>query len=66
MNTATRVQILDEAICISHCANILGKVLIKLFSFQLYVNSRAHWLFNLGMCVAPERVTNENTNKDIR
>ena len=25
MNTATRVQILDEADCISHCSNTLGK-----------------------------------------
>ena len=25
MDTATRVQILDEADCISHCTNTLGK-----------------------------------------
>ena len=25
MNTATRVQILDETDCISHCTNTLGK-----------------------------------------
>ena len=25
MDTATRVQILDETDCISHCTNILGK-----------------------------------------
>ena len=25
MKTVTQVQILDEAFCISHCANMLGK-----------------------------------------
>ena len=27
MNLATRVQILDEAVCISHSTNTLGKVM---------------------------------------
>ena len=38
MDTATRVQILDEVVCISHSANTLGKDMQC--SFQIWVNSR--------------------------
>ena len=40
MDTATRVQILNEAFCISRSTNNHEKC-IQLFSFQLYINSRA-------------------------
>ena len=36
MDTVTRVQILVEAICISHCTNTLGKGM-NLTSLQLWV-----------------------------
>ena len=39
MESASRVQILHEAVCITHCANALGKGKIYLFSFQQWVNS---------------------------
>ena len=49
MDMAPGVQILDETVFISHSANNIGKVQIQLFSLQLWVNSRARWLFNLCM-----------------
>ena len=39
MNTAIRVQILDEVVYISHNLIHSGKVSIQLFSFQLWGNS---------------------------
>ena len=40
MDTETRIQMLDEAICILHGSNTLEKVWIQLFSPWLVVNSR--------------------------
>ena len=38
-----RVQIMDEVVCISHCANTLGKGMDPaIFPFQ-WVNSRVDW-----------------------
>ena len=39
MNKETRVQTLDEGVCISNSANTIRKG-IQIFSFQLWVNSR--------------------------
>ena len=41
MDTATRVQILDETDCISHSTNSLGKGMNPIILPQLWVNSRA-------------------------
>ena len=49
MGTATRVQTLDEAVCISHSANAPGKGMYFTSHLKLMVNSRAEWLFNLAM-----------------
>ena len=46
MKLGTRVQILDEAVCISLCVNTLGKVWIHLFFTQLWVGQSE--FFNLG------------------
>ena len=43
MDMATRAQILDEAVCISHSINILGKERIKLFLLKLQINKRVGW-----------------------
>ncbi len=42
-NTATRVQILDKSVCISHCANIFGNRMKPsvLLTHSYSVNSRA-------------------------
>ena len=42
MDSVTRIQILDEAVCIS--LHALGKVWIYLFSLQLWVSSMADWV----------------------
>ena len=39
LDTAMRVQILDEAVYISHSVNTLWKGMNSLFSLQLWVNS---------------------------
>ena len=44
MDTATRVQILDETDCISHCTNTLGEGMNPIILLQLWVNSRADWV----------------------
>ena len=46
MNTATWVQILDVAVCISHSAHILKKAWLQLFSSQLWVNRREDEAFS--------------------
>ena len=43
MNTAARVQILDQGVCISHNANILGKGSKQQFFLNVRVNSRVDW-----------------------
>ena len=43
MNIVTRVQILDEAICIPHRINNLEKGMIPTILLQLRVNSRKDW-----------------------
>ena len=47
MDMATRVQILDEAVCISHSANTLEKVMNP--NILLLANSSADWALCLGM-----------------
>ena len=50
MNLATRIQVLNEGICLWHNVNTSGKkVWIQRFPLHLWVNSRVDWLFNLGM-----------------
>ena len=48
MYSATQVQILDKAICISYSPNSLGKGMHPNILPSIWVNSRASWLFNLG------------------
>ena len=43
MDTVIRVQILDDAVCISHDANILEKSVNPIILLQLRVNSWADW-----------------------
>ena len=44
MDTVIQVQIHDEAVCISHCSNTLGKIMHPtILSLQLWINSRADW-----------------------
>ena len=43
MDIAKRVQILDEAVCISHSVNILGKGMNPIFSLKLWINNRTYW-----------------------
>ena len=45
MDTATRVQILDQTNCISHSTNTLGKKYeSSYYPSQLWVNSWADWV----------------------
>ena len=44
MDTATRVQILDETDCISHSTNALRKGMNPIILPQLWVNSRTDWV----------------------
>ena len=46
MDVATQLQILD-----TNSANIFGKSMNPTISLQLCVNSRADWIFNLGMAI---------------
>ena len=43
MDMVTRVQILDNSDCISHCANIVGNGMDSTILNQLCVNSWADW-----------------------
>ena len=56
MNTATRVQILDDAVCISHSANTLGKGMNPTILPQAVGNIVDQtWFFNLGMTTRLEK-----------
>ena len=48
MESATQVQILDEADCVSCHSNVLEKGPNLSLLTQLSVNNRVSWLFNLG------------------
>ena len=61
MDTATRVQILDEVNSISHKLIPLGKVWIQLFSLQLWVNSREDLVLLLWLGNQPRRRKSKNS-----
>ena len=44
VDTVTRVQNLNEAVCIWHRVNSIEKVWIQLFSLQLWINSRINFI----------------------
>ena len=54
MDTVEQVQILDEAVCISHCANTFGKGMNPIISLQLWAIEGQAELFNLGMATGLE------------
>ena len=49
MDMVTWVQILAEAVCISHSADTFGKDMHSSILFP--ANSRADWAFNLGLAI---------------
>ena len=48
-------QIIDQEACISHCANILGIVIVELFSLKLCINSREIECFDLSEAIVSEK-----------
>ena len=44
MEPITRVQILDESVCIFHTSNTIKKSMNLIFLFQFWVNNRTTWV----------------------
>ena len=59
MELVNRVQILDDAICISHRANTSGENMDPTHPYQLWVNCRVSWDFYLYNVNLPKRTWND-------
>ena len=55
MESATQVQILDKAICISLCTNALGKGMNQSVPSQLCADDRADWILQLWLSNEPTK-----------